>query len=148
MAAGSLLGHVYGTEGLWWELGKGLAHAQLEELTLKAHTVVRVSRWGLGWFLALSSTGQGWMPDSSSAGCWGKAGLGRQQGESWCLKMGNLSGENLAGEICRGPMASVLAIGFFSSEHRWGPLQSRSLGTTVAPTAWLLLVASALLPCS
>lgn len=36
---------------------------------------------------------------------------------------------------------AVLAIGFFNGESYWGPLQSRALGTTVSPTAWLISVA-------
>ena len=52
------------------------------------------------------------------------------------------------GQLCRGSMVAVLAIGFFSSESFWGPLWSRSLGTMVIPTVWLIPVAPVLLPCS
>lgn len=39
----------------------------------------------------------------------------------------------------------MLGVGFFTGKSCWGPLQSRSLVTTVTPTAWLMQVALALL---
>lgn len=52
------------------------------------------------------------------------------------------------GQLCRASMVAVLATGFFSSESFWGPLRSRSLGTVVIPTVWLIPIAPVLLPCS
>lgn len=51
------------------------------------------------------------------------------------------------GEICRF-MVVVLAIGFYCGKCYSGHLQSKSLGTTVAPAVWLILVAPAFLSCS
>lgn len=50
-------------------------------------------------------------------------------------------------KICRGSMAAVLTISFFNGKSFWGPLQSRSLGTTIAPAVWLILIFLTLLPC-
>lgn len=50
-------------------------------------------------------------------------------------------------EIFMGFMEAVLAFSFLSGENCWGPLESRSPGTTVTPTVWLILEVPSLLPC-
>lgn len=51
-------------------------------------------------------------------------------------------------KICRESAEAVLAIGFLSVNKCRGGLQSRLLGTVFTPALWLMLVASAFLPCS
>lgn len=70
---------------------------------------------------------------------WGAEG-GWREGMAWTSECKYQWGE--ASDIFRGTVA------FYSNESHWGPLQDRSLGTTVTPPVLLILVASALLHCS
>lgn len=59
----------------------------------------------------------------------GSKGEGRG-GQRWLLSA-HTSGENNS-ETCRRSTVAVLTISFFNGGSYWGPLQSRTLGTTVA----------------
>lgn len=48
-------------------------------------------------------------------------------------------------EPCAGKAAGILSWGLYEWQRLLGPLQSRSLGTSVAHTLWLILIASTLL---
>lgn len=68
---------------------------------------------------------------------WGAEGEAGEHSGGWCLQI-PVGRKPVKPE---GSIMAVLAIGFFNGESYWGPLQSRALGTTVSPTAWLISVA-------
>ena len=78
----------------------------------------------------------------------GAGEAGNRVGTQWLAPAGIYTCGEKTREICQGFVAAVLALGFFSGEGGWGPLQSSSLGTKFIRTAWLIRVVPALLPCS
>lgn len=109
------------------------------EVFPSAHTVVCISCKRLDWHLGpvqLQSPGLAANADPGS----GIEGDGSEKRPRW---LGIC--RHKVQETCQGFTVALLDPGFFSGESCWGPLQSRSLVTTVAPTAWLIQVAFALL---
>ena len=108
-------------ESNWW-----LAGAQLEGLVPSTGMAVRFN-WGYQAGLWHSAT-KPW------AGCWCRCRSqapvveGREErGCGWCLQTQNTCGATTE-DIRRRSAAAALALGFFSDESRWGPLQSGSHG--------------------
>ena len=69
---------------------------------------------------------------------WGREGWQQEGSGALCLWMQLPIEQSLSSKICRRSAAAMLAIGFFSSESYWAPLQSRPLTNTVTPTTQLM----------